>query len=468
MTSIEPSARKTRVLILTGDPIGRKIAGPAIRAWNIALALSAENDVALVTTTVLEKIPAPFTLRRVRPKEQAAFAALEEWADVILFQGHAMSSFPLLQRTRKIVIADIYDPMHLEQLEQGRELARGTWELNVQTATRVLNQQLAIGDFFLCASERQRPFYLGQLAALGRINPANYDHDPHLNNLLTVVPFGLSEEPPKATKPVLKGVRPGIAADDKVLIWGGGLYNWFDPKTLIRAVARVSEKHDNVRLFFLGTKHPGVDEMAIVRESRELAAELGVLDTSVFFNQTWVEFAERGSYLLEADAGVSTHRLHVETTFSFRTRILDYLWAGLPMVVTEGDTFADLIEAEGLGIVVRERDATALAKALEKILFDEKFIEKARANVARVRERFTWTHTLAPLVEFVRAPRHAPDRVAAPTDSLLDAPGQPSIAAHKTHGLGHDIRMMRHHLKHAGPGVVVKKLWGRVRNTFRR
>lgn len=51
---------------------------------------------------------------------------------------------------------------------------------------------------------------------------------------------------------------------------------------------------------------------------------------------------------MEADAGVSTHMSHVETTFSFRTRILDYLWAGRPpMVVTEGDSFAELVEREG-------------------------------------------------------------------------------------------------------------------------
>lgn len=459
---------KTRVLILTGDPIGKKMAGPAIRAWNIALALSAEHDVTLVTTTLLEKVPAPFKLRLVRPREQGKFGELEQWADVILFQGHAMASFPALQTTAKIIVADIYDPMHLEQLEQGEELPRGTWELNVQTATRVLNQQLAIGDFFLCASERQRPFYLGQLAALGRINPANYEHDRHLDKFLAVAPFGLSAEPPRHVRQVLKGVRPGIGVNDKVLIWGGGLYNWFDPKTLIRAMGLVGAKHDNVRLFFLGTKHPGVDEMAIVRESRELASELGLLDTSVFFNQAWVDFNDRANYLLESDAGVSTHKLHIETTFSFRTRILDYLWAGLPIIATEGDSFADIIQAEGLGVVVEARNPRALARAIEKVLFDEKFRERTRNNVERTRERFIWSNALEPLLTFMSSPRHAPDRVDSPAGPLIQTPGQPSIRAFPTHGPGHDLRMMMHHLQHGGIRVVVPKLWGRVRSRLRR
>ena len=38
-------------------------------------------------------------------------------------------------------------------------------------------------------------------------------------------------------------------------------------------------------------------------------------------------YDERADYLLDADVGVSTHFPHIETEFSFRTRILDYLWA---------------------------------------------------------------------------------------------------------------------------------------------
>ena len=30
--------------------------------------------------------------------------------------------------------------------------------------------------------------------------------------------------------------RSRMAADDRVILWGGGIYNWFDPLTLIRAV----------------------------------------------------------------------------------------------------------------------------------------------------------------------------------------------------------------------------------------
>ena len=50
---------------------------------------------------------------------------------------------------------------------------------------------------------------------------------------------------------------------------------------------------------------------------------------------------------MEADVGVSLHLEHLETTYSFRTRMLDYLWAGLPIVASAGDGFAEIISRRG-------------------------------------------------------------------------------------------------------------------------
>lgn len=448
----------SRVLIITGDPIGAKLAGPAIRAWNMAALLSKRHEVTLVSLTGVEAVDAPFRVVHVAPGDDRALAAIEREIDVVVFQGHALDLFETLRTTQKPIVVDIYDPMHLEQLEQARELPRAQWDDAVAGATESLNEQLLRGDFFLCASERQRPFWLGQLAGLGRINPGTYEHDPHLRGLIDVASFGLSSTPPQHRRPALKGVVPGIGEHDKVILWSGGLYNWFDPETLIRAVAALSQRHDDVRLFFMGTKHPhpGVPEMEIVARSRTLAAELGVLDRSVFFNDSWVDFADRENYLLEADAGVSTHFAHLETTFSFRTRILDYLWAGLPMVVTAGDHFADLVRAEGLGVAVPAQQVDALVEALELVLYDADAAERARAAIAGVREQYEWERTLAPLVRFVDAPHRAGDR----------GDGRASLARPRRRvrrsGLRHDIDLVIRHLRMGGVSLVIQKVKGRL------
>src|SRR5262249_54226492 len=149
----------------------------------------------------------------------------------------------------------------------------------------------------------------------------------------------------------IKGVVPGIGPDDKVILWGGGIYNWFDPLVLIRAVDKLRTRLPSARVFFMGTRHPNLDvpEMRMTQNAYALSYDLGLKGTHVFFNDDWVAYDRRADYLLDADVGVSTHLDHIETEFSFRTRILDYLWASLPIVCTKGDAFAQLVEDRNLG-----------------------------------------------------------------------------------------------------------------------
>ena len=403
---------RRHILVITGDPIGEKMAGPAIRAFNIAKLLSKDHDVRLISSTKATITHPDFEITQVSASWPHSIYVHEKWADVIIVQGHGIALFPSIADGSKILVVDIYDPMHLEQLEQGRHQSIELWDAQVAGATEDLNRQLELGDFFLCASDRQRSFWLGQLTAVGRVNPYTYGQDNDLEQLIAVAPFGIPSDAPVRTRSALRGVVPGIAADDKIVIWGGGIYNWFDPESLILAIAELAQRHPDLRLFFMGTQHPNpnVPEMAASVRSRALADRLGLTGTVVFFNDTWVDFDDRQNYLLDADLGVSTHFQHVETTFSFRTRILDYLWAGLPIVSTRGDSFGDLIERERLGVAVPESDVSALVSAIELLLYDEDAASAARAEVARVREEFYWERAMAPLVEFCRAPARAADR----------------------------------------------------------
>lgn len=455
---------RTRILILTGAEVGVRMAGPAIRASAMARILAGDgHEVVLATTAALDPaaIAPTYRLVALRPGDDEEFARLENECDVIVFQGHAMEQFPALATTDRVVVADAYDPMHLEMLEQGREQPRATWDMMVRSRVTLLNQQLSRADLVLCASERQRAFYLGQLAALGRISPTTYADDPHLERLIAIAPFGIDAEPPVATRPATRGVAPGVDDASRIVLWGGGIYSWFDPLALIRAVNALAARQPRTKLVFLGTKHPGVEPMGIVKEAIDLAKELGAFGSAVIFNEDWVPFEQRGSFLVEADAGVSTHHAHVETEFSFRTRILDYLWAGLPMVVTAGDTFADLIERERLGIVVPAGDEAALEAALEKVLYDADFARAARLRVEAVRDRFLWGTTLEPLRRIAREPRRAADVEAAGGRQALADSLRGLMEPAERPGLRRDLRMAWHYLRNGGVGEVLRRATAR-------
>ena len=103
------------------------------------------------------------------------------------------------------------------------------------------------------------------------------------------------------------------------------------------------------------------------------------------------------------------------------------------MVVTAGDSFADLVAAEGLGVVVPADDVPALVAGIETVVFDEEFRTVASANIARVRERFIWANTLDPLLTFVRDPKPAADRA----EEMIAAGGRRVVASACASTQGH-------------------------------
>lgn len=459
----EAFGHRRKVLVLTGDAITERMAGPAIRAWNIASALSVEHDVRLVTVNPLAAPPpAPFQVSAARKRD---LREPVDWADLIILQGHVLEMAPALkdEHRNKIVVCDLYDPMHLELLEQGKEAADDQRAADLIGVTHVLDEQLIRGDFFLCASERQRLFWLGHLAALGRLSPRLYDADPTTQSLLSVVPFGLPPQPPERTAPGLRSTLDGIAETDRVVLWAGGIYSWFDPLTLVHAIDRLRDRHGDVRLVFLGMKHPNpeVAEMDIGTRTTQLADRLGLTGKHVFFNEQWVPYGDRQNWLLDADCGVTTHFEHVETTFAFRTRVLDYLWSGLPIVTTDGDAFADLVRDERLGVVVPAEDPDALAEALERCLYDTEFAAGCRERIAVVAQRFAWPRALQPLVEFCRDPRPAADRLAGATELAPAGPLRGRAMVRR------DVALVREYLADGGPVELARRAGGRLRKVVR-
>ncbi|MEV4687643.1 glycosyltransferase family 4 protein [Microbacterium sp. LWH3-1.2] len=451
---------RSRVLLVSGDPIGRRMAGPAIRVWNMAEVLAQHCDVRVVSWLPIERESNRFELAFVRETDDRAMQEHEAWADVIVVQGMGFRIFPSIARTEKIVVADLYDPFQLEQLEMNKYSEPGKWAEEVTKAVSLLNEQIARADCFLAASEEQRSLWLGNLSALGRLNPATYLADPTFESLVRVVPFGLDPVAPLQRRHGIKGTVPGIEATDRVLIWGGGIYNWFDPVTLVGAMGLIADTHPDIKLFFLSARHfnPDVPDMKALADAVEAAERLGVLDRTVFFNESWVDYESRADFLLDADLGVSTHLWHAETRFSFRTRILDYMWAGLPIVSTEGDVFAELIERRGLGAVVPTGDAQAAADAIVGLLADPVRYAEMRRRIEAVRDEFTWPRVLAPLVEYCIDPQPAADRGEVFARRRSVSRGSFDRILVMPRGFRRDVALLRYYLGRGGTKLVAEKI----------
>jgi glycosyltransferase involved in cell wall biosynthesis len=450
-----------RILVVTTDTLGPRMAGPAIRAVALARGLAAAgHGVELVTTTS----PCELEADEITVTEITSLAKLRaavDRNDVVIFQGWAFAPHPWIWNAGKVVVADIYDPLHLEALEQTRSEGDDYWWAATTNARGVLREQLRNADFFMCASERQRSFWLGHLAAEGRINPATYDADPTLRNLIDVVPFGIDDRPPERTGPGLRETNPDLGPEHRVILWGGGIYEWFDPLTLIRALDQLRHRIPEVRLMFMGVKHPSpaVPDMPIVAETRALITELG-LDGHVVMNERWVPYEQRQNVLLDGDVMVTTHKDHVETELSFRTRVLDYLWVARPIVTTGGDVFGDLIADKGLGEVVPPDDPDALADALYRVLSDDEYAAECRRRIEELRPSLTWSQVIEPLRRFCADPYRAAD-LLDPERWFHVVQGD-GIRPRGLAGLRYDVRLTRKLLMAGGLRRVVGRAWGRA------
>ena len=306
----EELVTSTRVLIVTGDTLSPRMAGPAIRAYEMATSLVlAGFDVTLSSLT-----PPQIGGRQIgdggfvvsHAGAPGQIDGLLDQTDIVIFQGFVMHALPAIHDFDGPVVVDIYDPFHLENMTARKHELEWMRYTTHNSDTDVLNTQLQRGDFFVCASEKQRDFWLGQMSALRRVNPATFDDDESLRSLIDVAPFGLSGgEPVRTRENAIRGVVPGIDEDDFILLWGGGIYNWFDPLTLIEAVGLVALEYPDVKLWFMGNAHPNpeVPKMAMSASAYQLAEQRGLLGKHVFFNEGWVDYGDRQNYLMDADVG---------------------------------------------------------------------------------------------------------------------------------------------------------------------
>ena len=384
------------------------MSGPGIRAWELSRQLARENEVRLA---VPSSTPSVTTEELTLVRYDADGVALKEqvlWSDVIVVQSWSTLAFPFLVDSSRVLVFDLYNPSFFENLVAYAYDTGGDKEYHLQFGMDLVRYLLSVGDFFICANERQRDFWLGWLAALGRINHLGYQSDPSFRTLIDVVPFGVPDTPPRHAERVLKGIYPGINQDDCVVLWNGGMWQWLDPVVCVEAVQRLASSRPDIKLFFLSTSEISVlpTQMTIARRTRELSDKYGLTGKQVFFNETWISYNQRQNYLLEADLGLLAHSPHIETHFSNRTRLLDCVWAGLPIVTTYGDILSDWVGRYNLGRCV-QHNAEQIAQAVLEVLAVPR--ETYRPRFERLSNQLAWSRVVEPLTRFCAQPSKAPD-----------------------------------------------------------
>ncbi|HET8796618.1 MAG TPA: hypothetical protein VFO89_02960, partial [Thermoanaerobaculia bacterium] len=302
----------SRVMLVCPEPLGHgQPAGIGIRFTEIARVLRGDGHAITVLSPdagKLEGCGADF----IHPDSLLSTSTA---SDVAIVQGHVANAF-FLQAHVLPTVVDLYDPYIVENLHYYAERGAEVFQHDHFT----LLNSLARGDYFLCASEAQRQFYLGLLLACGRVNPQLFESDPRLESLLGIAPFGV--QPPRAPK------ERDLAAP---AILFGGIYDWYDPIAAIEAVAIARQSLPAATLTFTHHPNPDLTPQGKLAEAMEHARKK---EYEFVRFEPWAPYAERAELFERFALALLTFPRSIETDLSMRTRVYDYLWCGLPIVTS--------------------------------------------------------------------------------------------------------------------------------------
>jgi glycosyltransferase involved in cell wall biosynthesis len=350
------------VVIATPDVVGERMAGPGIRAWHFANELAKHFPTTLVAR--LEK-PEAASFQMFEWKSRHARDAMRAAAVLI---GQPARGFHRLKPDQRIVY-DLFDPVLLELREMYGQRPSLRQRLHFVAEQMRLQRAIDTGDLLICATPNQRELYR--------------------SDRIIEVPFG-------AESAAEDGGAPQKRED--LVIWGGGTWEWLDPRTAVDAIVRLNRQGTPGRLLFLGRSRPNRALIDRRRESRfdELLAAGAPYVTA---NADWVPYRERLSWLRRSKVAMMLHRSTAEARYSIRTRLFDAIAAATPVITTEEGFAAELVAQHGLGLVVPPSDVGAVVAAIERLLRDDAFHAACVSNLKRVRPLFAWPVVVQPLIE---------------------------------------------------------------------
>lgn len=395
-----PVARR-RVLIVSDERPGDRVAGPGLRVAQLATVLGrrCEVTVAVPRCCVAQETPASIAVEELDPRGLEGAVASH---DVTISRPGLLG----LRHLRALaghghLVVDLTIPLPVEGLPYFAQFG-SEGDRRYRTAQRRLRRALMAGDRFLVASPSQRLFWLGAVLTARDVPVAVGPEEAAA--LVIEAPTGVEGGP----------APHGDAASDgdgRTVIWGGGAWPWTDPGTLVAAVASLrSSGVPDVVLRVPGTGHPvpGVPEGGGVEALRAQGRSLGLGD-ALRVDEGWRTRSEMAAVLSSGAVGVSLHRYALEAAVSWRQRLLDYVAARLPVLVSEGDPLGDRIVAAGGGLAVPVGDVEACRAALHDLLRNDELRRRCRRALDALARELAPERTMADLVAYCMAPRRAPD-----------------------------------------------------------
>jgi len=285
------------------------------------------------------------------------------------------------------------------------------------TTVRFMRQILGSGDIFSVCGEPQRHMLVGELAMSGRLNHQTFGYD-FTRVILPGSPQLPAEDENRRRH--RSHSKLGLAPDDFVVLWCGGYNTWTDVDTLFQALEWAMARHPRLHYVSVGASTYGAPENVYTRL-------LTLIDGSRFRDryhmQGWQPWQEIPRYYAESHVGLNIDAMHYETIYGTRTRLVEMIAAGLPVITTEGTELSYLLQASRSALTFEVGRWDDLGAQILRLARDEALREEmARAALHSAQSEFSFAKTTESLRSWVELPVLAPDRQpASKTEKLEEA-----------------------------------------------
>jgi len=400
---------KTCLIVSYGPvptPRYQKIEGGGQRCWGLALGLKANGYD--VTVAINNSFPLDTAenegIHLINWGEDQQFAEKINTFDSVIM-NYAMGG-PMTFVVDNIsdhvqLVLDCYVPIYIE-VSARDSTDKVTEYSNYSHDIIHYNKALKRGDYFLCANIPQKHMYMGALSALGIINPYSYKTPRVL-----VVPFGV-----ESSIDIANERNPytelGIQKKDFTLLWFGGLYPWFNIQPLLNTIKRLSKENKDFKFVIVGGKNPYNQNPDFIKQydtTYSYFKKNNLINKSVFFVD-WVDFSDRINWYRHATVVISINNIGEENIYSWRTRVMDYVWGEIPMLTNGGDPLSDSLLTAGAAIRLESTEEEALYTSLSSIVNKPNLLKEAQKNLVVEKRAYYWEKVVTPLVKELEKQNH--------------------------------------------------------------
>ena len=388
---------KKRLLILSNGPVPVPeqpiVEGGGLRCWGLAKGIAANRADDVEVTVAYEQSYVKKPVTKSFEGIQIATWTIHTIADVIQSYDAILVSYCMGDLSVKVaetirddqqLILDCYVPIYVEVSARDsdhKDREYQAFKIDVIRWQRVLQR----GDLFLCANSAQKDFYRGVLAAVGRINPITYGED-----YIHIVPYGVyREEPVQKNHPIDK-----LIGEDEgyyKVLWFGGIYPWFDIRELADAIKKVN-KTIPTKLVVVGAKNPFNTHPDFVARYDKFVKYIQENDLEQYVVlQEWVNFNDRADWYLDADVVVVFNKLGEENKLAWRTRLVDFMWADLPVLTNGGDPLGEEMISNNAAVRIEDTTADVVAAAiLNALKSGDKSVAELKKSMQKLKQAYYW------------------------------------------------------------------------------